>query len=118
MEKRILIKVLISAIIIMTLILYFTPATLAIVNAKDWEPNGAMGGAIINKGNTILGLIQVVGIIVSVITLMIIGIKYVVGSAEERAEYKKTMLPYLIGAVMLFGASAIVNMIYEWSRAL
>ena len=41
----------------------------------------------------------------------ILGVKYMMGSAEERAEYKKSMLPYLIGAILLFGASAIANMV-------
>ena len=55
-------------------------------------------------GNSILGIIQVVGTVIAVGVLMVIGIKYMMGSAEEKAEYKKTMLPYLIGAVILFAA--------------
>ena len=38
---------------------------------------------------------------VSVITLVVLGIKYMVGSIEERAEYKKSMIPYLIGAFLI-----------------
>ena len=34
------------------------------------------------------------------------------GSAEEKAEYKKTLLPYVIGAVLVFAAAAIASMIY------
>ena len=29
------------------------------------------------------------------------------GSVEQKAEYKKTMLPYVIGAALIFGASTI-----------
>ena len=35
------------------------------------------------------------------------------GSAEEKAEYKKTMVPYLIGAIVLFAASALAGGIYN-----
>ena len=35
------------------------------------------------------------------------------GSLEERAEYKKTLMPYVIGAVMMFAASSLVNIIYN-----
>ncbi|MEI3401230.1 MAG: hypothetical protein V8R51_02250 [Clostridia bacterium] len=45
---------------------------------------------------------QTVGIVLSVVILIILGIKYMMGSAEEKAEYKKTMIPYLIGAVSVF----------------
>lgn len=36
---------------------------------------------------------------------MIIGIKYMTGSLEEKANYKKTMVPYLVGCVILFRSS-------------
>ena len=67
-----------------------------------------------NIGNKILGIIQVVGIILSVGCLMVLGIKYMMGSAEEKAEYKKTFIPYLVGALLLFAASALANTIYKW----
>ena len=35
------------------------------------------------------------------------------GSAEERAEYKKTMMPMLIGMIMLFATTTIVGIIYN-----
>ena len=35
------------------------------------------------------------------------------GSAEEKAEYKKTMIPYLVGALLIFAATTIVNVVYN-----
>lgn len=64
-------------------------------------------------GNNILGIIQIIGTLVSVGAIMILGIKYMVGSTEERAEYKKSMIPYIIGAVILFAAVNIANAIYD-----
>ena len=69
-------------------------------------------------GNEILGIIQIVGIILSVGCLMILGIKYMMGSAEEKAEYKKTFIPYIIGAILLFAASALAKTVYEWATKL
>ncbi len=60
---------------------------------------------------SILNIVAVVGSGIAVIALIILGIKYMMGSVEEKAEYKKTMMPYLIGALMVFGASAIVTFI-------
>ena len=59
-------------------------------------------------GNKIVGVVQVIGVIISVAVLAVIGIKYMVGSVEERAEYKQTMMPYFIGAIMLFGITNLV----------
>ena len=64
-------------------------------------------------GNHILGIIQVTGTLIAVGVLMLLGLKYLVGSVEERANYKKTMLPYVIGAVLLFSAVNITNVIYN-----
>jgi len=66
-----------------------------------------------DTGGKILGIIRVIGSIVSVAILIILGIKFVLGSAEEKAEYKKAMLPYLVGAVLLFGTLNITDMIYR-----
>ena len=66
---------------------------------------------ITGRVNSIIGVIVTVGVIISTITLCILGIKYMVGSVEERAEHKKTMIPYIIGAVLLFAASSVVGII-------
>lgn len=63
--------------------------------------------------SSVFHIISVVGSIISVIVLVILGIKYMVGSVEERAEYKNTLMPYFIGAICVFGAVNIANIIYK-----
>lgn len=82
------------------------------------QPNAVKGtkpetNSISNVGNSIVGIIQTIGIIVSVITLIVLGIKYMMGSAEEKAEYKKTLLPYVIGAALIFAASIFAQLLYN-----
>ena len=69
---------------------------------------------ITNVGNSIIGILQVVGIVLSVVILIVLGIKYMMGSAEEKAEYKKTMMPYIVGAALIFAASALAQVIYQF----
>ena len=64
-----------------------------------------------NIGNQLIGIITTVGVVVAVIILLVLGIKYMMGSASEKAEYKKTMIPYLAGAILIFGASAITKVV-------
>ena len=75
-------------------------------------------GGINTVGKNIVSIITTVGIIVAVIVLLILGIKYMMGSASEKAEYKKTMIPYLVGAVLIFGASAIAKAIIAMSESI
>ena len=69
-------------------------------------------------GQKLMGILQTVGVVVAVLILMILGIKYMMGSAEEKAEYKKTMMPYIVGAILIFGATTIANMIYNFANGL
>lgn len=68
-------------------------------------------------GNNIVTIIQVVGIVIAVIALLVIGIKYMMGSASEKAEYKKTMIPYIVGAVLIFAGTSLVRVIYSLSTS-
>ena len=67
-----------------------------------------------SKAGEIVGLIRVVGTIASVAMITVLGIKYVLGSAEQKAEYKKTLFPYFVGAVLIFGATNLAQIIYNW----
>lgn len=66
-----------------------------------------------NKFAVILSVIQVIGVVVSIVTLMIIGIKYMLGSVEAKAEYKQTLLPWAVGAVLVFAATVLPKIIYN-----
>ena len=63
-------------------------------------------------GGKVLGILQVVGIIVGTIILAVLGLKYMTGSLEEKAEYKKTMIPYIVGAVIIFAAPSLAKGIF------
>lgn len=71
-----------------------------------------------DKIKPIIGIITTIGIITSVATLVVLGIKYMVGSIEEKAEYKKSMIPYLIGAFLIFAISTVVTFIMNISNNL
>ena len=65
-----------------------------------------------DKVGIILGVVQVVGSLIAVIALIVLGVKYMMGTVEEKAEYKKTLLPYFIGAMMVFGISNLLGIVY------
>ena len=69
-------------------------------------------------GRKILGAIRIVGTIIAVAMLMVLGIKYMLGSAEQKAEYKKTLFPYVVGAILIFGATNLADVIYNWAKKL
>ena len=117
-------KLLIIAITFLILIIFFIPtysiATVnPIENPENYEPGGISStdsDKIVNRVNPILGTITVIGIVISAITLTVLGIKYMIGSVEEKAEYKKSMIPYIIGVVLLLAASTAVGLIAKLTQ--
>lgn len=80
----------------------------------QYKGKGEDAPQFIEKVNVIVSVLEAVGVILSVIILIVIGIKYMLGSVEERVDYKKTMIPYLIGAFMVFTVSLIPQIIFKF----
>ncbi len=83
--------------------------------AKQYLQGGGENNDITRKiggiGNTILSIFQAVGTIIAVIMLVWLGIKYIMASPDGKAEIKKQAFAYILGALLLFGASWIVPII-------
>lgn len=65
------------------------------------------------KVGKIIGFLQWAGAIAGVLIITIFGIKYMMGSLEEKAEYKKTMIPFIVGAIVLIAAPQIAKLIFS-----
>lgn len=108
-------KIIVSIALICLTIISLANTSMA-VNPEDpkWNPNpSAKSDTFLTRAGLVLGWIKYIGIIVSVVTLAIIGLKYMLSSVEGKAEYKKTMGPYIVGCFMLAGVSIIIAIIEE-----
>ena len=59
----------------------------------------------------IVGILQVIGVAAAIIMLVFLGIKYVSAAPSEKADIKKSAAIYVVGAVMLLGATVILGWI-------
>ena len=111
-----LVKIIPMIILLIVLVSSFVP-----VFAAPTDPSVLQGQKTTSFdtiGTKIIGMVQAIGSIASVLVLVILGIKYMMGSAEEKAEYKKTFIPYLIGAILVFAASNLASMIFNFANTL
>lgn len=88
------------------------------INPDDYDPSKnpltvEESKEVTSKVGIILGAIRNISVVTAVIIVMIIGLKYILGSVEEKANYKTTMLPYIIGCVMAVAGTTIVSFIYN-----
>ncbi len=109
-----------SVILMVIMMLTISTNVLAAADTGDLTPGKMTGSADVKTqgiqdfGNKIVTILTSVGIVLSVIVLIVLGIKYMMGSAEEKAEYKKTLMPYIIGAALIFAASTIATVVYNF----
>lgn len=120
-----MVKTLKMLTIILIVAIAFTAAigTISMASSSDLVDGLFQGGdadtsGIEGFGTNVVDIITTIGIIVAVVVLLVLGIKYMMGSAAEKAEYKKTMIPYLIGAVLIFGAAAIAKAVIAMSETI
>ncbi len=60
-----------------------------------------------NASDDIFTIVLGIAMVVSVIVGMIIGIKFMVASIDEKAKVKEALVPYVVGCAVAFGAIGI-----------
>lgn len=125
MRKSRLLKHNFIIVLIIILILFIVPiysnAVTSTINPGDWEPNALTGSdtdAVFSSAKIIVSAIRYIGIIVSVVALLILGIKYMTGSVEEKADYKKGMKAYLLGVLLTFALSQVLAVVIDVASGL
>ena len=84
------------------------------INIEDYRPgNGGDDQVFKERVNVILGIIRTIGIVLSVIVLMVIGIRTMTGSAEEKSVYKEALPGYIIGVIMVIAITVLPSIIYS-----
>ena len=115
-------KMIFSTIMIIMMVILTVAPVFALEGAVDPKnltgSSSATTTSMQSVGNQIITIVSVAGSIVSVIVLIVLGIKYMMGSAEEKAEYKKTLMPYIIGAVLVFAASAVAGIVFNFASSI
>ena len=109
-----LLSIIVLALMLLTITSNIVLAT-GITDPKNIIGTAPTGNGIQNVGKKVVGIIQTVGSVISVVVLVVLGIKYMMGSTEEKAEYKKTLMPYLIGAVLIFAASNLASVVFNFA---
>lgn len=96
MKKNIAIKIVIIMLVALFAITFVPKEVLSITpgDITGTAPKDApeIGESFLKQ---ITKLIRTIGMFIAVGAMMVIGIKYMTGSAEEKANYKKTMMPYI-----------------------
>lgn len=72
-------------------------------------------GATQNIMGTIINTIRIVGTGVSIIMITYVAIKYMSAAPNEKAEFKKSAMAFIVGAVILFASSNLLGVIADFA---
>lgn len=65
----------------------------------------------------VISLIQVASVILAVILIAVFGFKFIMGSANEKADYQKSFIPLIVGLVVVFAATSIAQVIMTVAKS-
>lgn len=63
--------------------------------------------------DSIYNLLLIIAIVVAVIVGLVIGIQFMTGSVAQKAKIKETLIPYIAGCIVIFGAFGIWKLVVE-----
>lgn len=93
--------------------------SVASVSFATLTPNSLDGnadvdtGVIKNVGNQIFTIIRNIAAVASVVLLAFLGVKFMMGSTEEKAAYKKSFMPLIIGLFIVLAATTLGSWIWN-----
>ncbi len=111
--KLVVIFIMIMGIIFINSYVIAATTDIGLGDLENYAKQQTVSAKFTTKVGTILGVVQMIGSLLSVICLIVLGVKYMMGSIEEKASYKKTLVPYVIGAIMTLGISNLLSIIYQ-----
>ena len=91
----------------------FEDAQDVIQNTTGVDGNAA--NSIAKMAKAIIQVVQVIGMAVAVIMLIVLAIIYISAAPSDKADIKKHAVVYVVGAVVLFAASGILEIVKQFA---
>lgn len=85
----------------------------SVIDSISANTTGVDSEGLVTIANNVLGLIQVAAAVATVILVAVFGFKFIMGSANEKADYQKSFIPLIVGVVVVFAATSIANLLFS-----
>ena len=112
-------KMLLTALTILLLVATLSTsvfATTSIINdikSQAETTNSIDSAEMTATAGKVLKLIRTIAIILGTIVIAVLGVKYMMGSVEEKAEYKKSFIPLVVGILVIMAATSIATLLFS-----
>ncbi len=109
----------ISILFLLTLLVFSTTTYVQAdidIKPDEYKPEkitAQEGGRAIEMTGKILRIVRTLGVVAAMVVLSIIGLKYMLASLDEKANYKENMIPYIVGCALLVLCTTLPSIIYS-----
>lgn len=79
-------------------------------NIESEEVKGTDG--LTKMAGSVIALIRVASAVAAVILVAVFGFKFIMGSANEKADYQKSFIPLIVGIVVVFSSTYIAEVLF------
>lgn len=87
-------------------------ATDVLDQIKVQNPDASATQGLADMAGKVIGLIRVASAVAAVILVAIFGFKFIMGSANEKADYQKSFIPLIVGIVVVFSSTYIAEVLF------
>ena len=67
---------------------------------------------LVTLAGKVIGLIQIASAVAAIVLVAVFGFKFILGSANEKADYQKSFIPLIVGVVVVFAATSIAKLLF------
>ena len=118
-------KILTVMLLAITLVMFFSSNVLAtstskasglisnIEKATDNAEKNVDTSKFVSTAGKIIVLLRNFSIIAGVILIIVLGVKYMMGSVEQKSDYQKSFVPLVIGIILVIGATSIASFLFS-----
>ena len=99
--------------LVISIVLIFCATSVYALSPTGITPSGVITSELDNIGDRIIGAIHVIAGIVAVTVLIYMGIKIMMSAPSEKAAVKAMMIPYLVGAIIVFASTTLLRIIAD-----
>lgn len=89
---------------------------LNIAQFNDRKDNSGASASSQNIIGALINIVQIIGTGVAIIMLIVLAIKYISAAPGDKADIKKHAVVYVVGAIVLFAATGILQIIKSFSK--
>lgn len=109
------VAILLAAVLVVALSTSIFATDIDLKAFDGMKDNSGAGDSVTNIIGALINIIQIIGTGVAIIMLIVLAIKYISAAPGDKADIKKHAVVYVVGAIVLFAATGILQIIKNFS---